>query len=302
MITRFFNENISNSKENFFDTELGDRYFYSQHSFLKRKPILIVGSGLSVKNVDYRRLPEDFDIMRVNHFYKEDYFYFGRKVTYFAPIGNTGILSYLPLVLCLSIKNIYNIDHYLDFNSIIRKYFAYYIDFYKPINIDIDISRSISNYIKIYRIYNGFFEPNAGHLAIIRALEYGYKDIYIVGIELSDKWEYFYDKEEVKNREGVHNFKANIDLLKYLNSLSGVRMYSISSTSGINSILDLAPIRDSYNYTPIKKSREEILLNDNDLKFIEFIKSDLLSRLNKKDKAYHHIKNGNMLRSLDSIL
>ena len=43
-----------------------------------------------------------------------------------------------------------------------------------------------------------FFEPNAGHLAIIRALEYGYKDIYIVGIELSDKWEYFYDKEEVK--------------------------------------------------------------------------------------------------------
>ena len=79
-------------------------------------------------------------------------------------------------------------------------------------------------------------------------------------------------------------------------------MYSISSTSGINSILDLAPIRDSYNYTPIKKSREEILLNDNDLKFIEFIKSDLLSRLNKKDKAYHHIKNGNMLRSLDSIL
>ena len=135
---------------------------------MKRKPILIVGSGPSVKNVDYRRLPEDFDIMRVNHFYKEDYFYFGRKVTSYQnknslpyksdlPIGNTGILSYLPLVLCLSIKNIYNIDHYLDFNSIIRKYFAHYIDFYKPINIDIDISRSSSNYIKIYRIYNGFF-------------------------------------------------------------------------------------------------------------------------------------------------
>ncbi len=45
------------------------------------KPIVIAGNGPSLAQIDYRRLPSDFDVFRCNQFYFEDKYFLGKKVT-----------------------------------------------------------------------------------------------------------------------------------------------------------------------------------------------------------------------------
>ena len=46
------------------------------------KNILVVGNGHSYTEIDYRRLPEEFKVMRFNAFHKEEMYYAGRRVDY----------------------------------------------------------------------------------------------------------------------------------------------------------------------------------------------------------------------------
>ncbi len=48
---------------------------------MKDKPIVIAGNGPSLAQIDYRRLPADFDVFRCNQFYFEDKYFLGRRVT-----------------------------------------------------------------------------------------------------------------------------------------------------------------------------------------------------------------------------
>ena len=72
------------------------------------KKIVIAGSGPSLKNIDYRRLPKDIDILRTNHFYKEDYYYLGKNVNYYFPYVRSGFFEYLPVVLAKTMEGTYN--------------------------------------------------------------------------------------------------------------------------------------------------------------------------------------------------
>ncbi len=48
---------------------------------MNKKPIVIAGNGPSLAQIDYRRLPADFDVFRCNQFYFEDKYFLGKKVT-----------------------------------------------------------------------------------------------------------------------------------------------------------------------------------------------------------------------------
>lgn len=43
------------------------------------KKVIISGNGPSLKEIDYSRLPNDFDVFRCNQFYFEDKYYLGKK-------------------------------------------------------------------------------------------------------------------------------------------------------------------------------------------------------------------------------
>lgn len=43
------------------------------------KNVIIAGNGPSLKEIDYSRLPNDFDVFRCNQFYFEDKYYLGKK-------------------------------------------------------------------------------------------------------------------------------------------------------------------------------------------------------------------------------
>lgn len=59
------------------------------------KKVIIAGNGPSLKEIDYSRLPNDFDVFRCNQFYFEDKYYLGKKCkavfynTYFFFLNNT---------------------------------------------------------------------------------------------------------------------------------------------------------------------------------------------------------------------
>ena len=55
--------------------------FYREEKIMKDKPIVIAGNGPSLAQIDYRRLPADFDVFRCNQFYFEDKYFLGRRVT-----------------------------------------------------------------------------------------------------------------------------------------------------------------------------------------------------------------------------
>ncbi|EFP3399602.1 alpha-2,3 sialyltransferase, partial [Campylobacter jejuni] len=41
---------------------------------------LVCGNGPSLKNIDYKRLPKQFDVFRCNQFYFEDRYFVGKDV------------------------------------------------------------------------------------------------------------------------------------------------------------------------------------------------------------------------------
>ena len=45
------------------------------------KPIIIAGNGPSLKEIDYKRLPKEYDVFRCNQFFFEDKYYLGKDVT-----------------------------------------------------------------------------------------------------------------------------------------------------------------------------------------------------------------------------
>ncbi len=271
------------------------------------KKIVIAGSGPSLKNIDYRRLPKDIDILRTNHFYKEDYYYLGKNVNYYFPYVRSGFFEYLPVVLAKTMEGTYNIFKYFSNDLFLIDYFSYLADFeyvspyifdISPVIKDIDNSKSILNYLKLYRDYhkkdNSCFWLNAGTMSIVKAIELGYKEIYIVGIELqdADKWNHFYNetntqKYDMSAHKKFHSSKLEKDLIKYMSNLPDIKMYSISDSCGINEILELAPIQNDNPYIPIKKTKEEMELSKDSLIFLEDVKKKIFKEW-KKSKIFFY--------------
>ncbi|EAI2324729.1 alpha-2,3-sialyltransferase, partial [Campylobacter coli] len=46
----------------------------------QEKNVLIAGNGPSLKEIDYRRLPDKYDVFRCNQFYFEEKYYLGKNI------------------------------------------------------------------------------------------------------------------------------------------------------------------------------------------------------------------------------
>ena len=262
------------------------------------KSIVIAGNGPSLKDIDYRRLPKNIDVLRTNYFYKEDYYYLGKNINYYFPGARGGVYDYLPIVLAKTMEGVYNIFKYCLDDKFITDYFSYLITFENYNIVDIDNHKSILNYIRLYRDYNKYhnsrFYMNTGTASVIKAIEYGYKEIYIVGIELQDanNWKHFYNetntqKYEMSAHRKFHSSEFEKDLIKYMSNLPGIKMYSISESCGINDILELAPIQNYNPYTPIKKTKEEMELSKDSLIFLEDVRNKIFREW-KKSKIFFY--------------
>lgn len=228
--------------------------------------IIIAGAGDSLTKIDYSRIPKNYDVFRLNNFYFEDKYFLGRKVDFYLTNAHFMKNQYFNLYHLnkweeYEIKTIMSTGHHKEFPMVL----------------------SSEDLVKKIPIFNEFMNFNytyykkmvsAGILAIFSAIAMGYKNIYIVGLDLYNSSAPVYpwklgknyckifprdnSPEKVRDIVGCyHPDKLQIEALKliedYLEKIGG-KIYSISLSSPINEFIEVAPIvNDAEFFVEIKK-------------------------------------------------
>ncbi len=227
---------------------------------MKNKPIVIAGNGPSLAQIDYRRLPADFDVFRCNQFYFEDKYFLGKKVT-------GAFLNPYPLAKQFytyhllqekaeyDIQNIYYVSHTLH-------------DEYEKgrrLAEDFPSVKNCSQYLQAlprfhaYERFLGFYHQKKFTSVIwmlITALAQGYKQIYLVGLDFYQGGSHDYafniykphlinampNFADKKFKDRNHNKETDVQGLKMALEMPGVTIYSLSKKSPVNEYLPLAPV------------------------------------------------------------
>ena len=245
------------------------------------KPIVIAGSGPSLKDIDYTRLPKEFDVFRCTQFFFEDKYYLGKEVTGFF-MGHPTFQSLFNTAIVLESSNEYFFkDKYfsgliLDDSIYNREFLKYFwtaqaaFDIYSK---HPQVSQFINNWFTRYGLY-----PTTGTIMILTAAALGYSEIYVTGIDFYDsKTElYAFDVEKanelnnkmVKGQGDKKSFqfsdpllnpdswhteeieRSAIDLVK---SFEDIKIYCLSENTELSKLLPLAPVQNDSPYIPEDK-------------------------------------------------
>ena len=152
------------------------------------KPIIIAGNGPSLAQIDYSRLPQDFDVFRCNQFYFEDKYFLGKKIK--GVFFNSNIIKeQIFTLLQIETNDEYDIDRIycrprLDNGEIriddkkISEVFPFVLNTY-------DFLIKQNDYSKLEFSYRYFYDqyPTMGIVMLYTAIAQGYKEIYLTGID-----------------------------------------------------------------------------------------------------------------------
>ena len=235
------------------------------------KPIVIAGNGPSLKDIDYTRLPKEFDVFRCNYFFLEDKYFLGNKITgYF--FGNGIIQSLFNTSVALESKQEYFFqDRYLTApltDPII--YDPKFLTDFFSVEIACKIyiqNRQIARFINEYIITHSLF-PTSGIIMIFTAIVLGYKEIYVTGIDFYlGEQTYVYEKDKnsilyqndpesySKDAYDLENHSREMDLnaIKLVLNMEEINIYAISLDSKLSTLLPLAPVQNDSPYIPEDK-------------------------------------------------
>ena len=240
------------------------------------KAIVIAGNGPSLKEIDYRRLPKEYDIFRCNQFFFEDKYYLGKEVTGFF-IGEDIFPSLFNTAIILeSLQEYFFKDKYfsgvilddkMDCKGFLKDFWTAQaaFDIYTKHK---QISQFINNHLVSYGVY-----PTTGNIMIFTAIALGYTEIYVTGIDFYDTTKnlYAFDidssntlKNKVKfdnpfsNSKSWHNEEYDIKGLELVKTLEGINIYSITPDSKLSTLLPLAPVQNETPYIPTQKPENYI--------------------------------------------
>lgn len=154
---------------------------------------IVAGGGPSLKQIDYSRLPQDFDVFRVNFFYFEDKYYLGNKVKICTTFPEN-FFQYYYAIHQLKQKNEYQIDaiacafygiqcvfekkyHFLQ-----KNFKALFPDALNPLEIkEIYPFLAFHSFRKLY--LDTHLIERTGIYTIALACALGYKKIYLAGFD-----------------------------------------------------------------------------------------------------------------------
>ncbi len=245
------------------------------------KPIVIAGNGPSLKDIDYRRLPKEYDVFRCTQFFFEDKYYLGKEVTGFF-MGHPTFQSLFNTSIVLESSNEYFFkDKYFSglilddsiYNREFLKYFWTTLAAFDIYTKHPQISQFINNYFVRYELY-----PTTGIIMILTAVALGYTEIYVTGIDFydskTDLYAFDIDKADVLNNKVAkiiygdvflklgdpflnpniwHTEEMERDCIKLIKNLEDVNIYSITPNSKLSTILPLASLQNEKPYVPIEK-------------------------------------------------
>lgn len=246
---------------------------------IQSKPIIIAGNGPSLAQIDYSRLPKDFDVFRCNQFYFEPKYFLGKKIK--------GVF-FNPFVLKEQFFTLHHLKERGEYEvedvycNITMGLWDRQWSNGKPKNLEQELRydfpsvkntypflEQMSEFNALHKFYALYYEKRftTGILMMIVALAQGYREIYLTGIDFyeSGGLSYAFDiggksnlAEKVPTftqegfRDEVHEKNVDIEALKLALSLQDVKLYSLAPQSSLAELISLAPRQDT-SFTLVDK-------------------------------------------------
>ncbi|MFC3867530.1 alpha-2,3-sialyltransferase [Helicobacter equorum] len=265
------------------------------------KACVIAGNGPSLANIDYSLLPKDFEVFRANQFFFEDKYFLGKSIK------------------CAFINGIFNLPtSHLTLHTLKQKD-EYKIDYLMCIQPGVIVGGGATQntlsffpdvmdgceYIKMLSVFNNSIMFNyihkdqaitTGVYMVAVAVALGYKELYIVGIDLyRDGGKYAFSMKDKPNFFSLgfdkeckpadwHNAQTDIDALKLLEKEYGVKIYILSESCPLKEYFPLAPRVNDLDSSFVKPKptnfiNDVVKITPKDLARINWVLSgDYLSR------------------------
>lgn len=251
--------------------------------------VVIAGNGPSLAEIDYTKLPIEFDIFRCNQFYFEDKYYLGNKVkkVFFRP--SIFFEQYFTIRQIIE-RGEYSIGEIVfagndsvdkEVHGNILKYAVDVVDGYSTYISNIKEFDVYKNFNSLY--YGRYISMGVYMCAV--AVACGYKEIYLAGIDFYDASTATYAftskdkninrliggvdkaKKAYQNANNFHNINTDLEALDFLIRTYGVKIFTLSSNSVSSKYFSLSENSGGIHYKIDKKQESairDILIPDKD--------------------------------------
>lgn len=231
------------------------------------KPIIIAGNGPSLAQIDYSRLPQDFDVFRCNQFYFEDKYFLGKNIkgvffNYFIFKEQFFTLHYLKEKNEYEVEDVYCMNEDIENFLIDDQNFNFIFPSVKNCH---DFLKHLPTFNKLDKFYRFYFHksPTAGIIMLYTAIAQGYREIYLVGIDFyrGGGIDYAFKIENKGNLvQKIPNFKEtsfksfyhyedlDIQFIQLALSIPEIKIYAISPDSALCEFLPLAQIQNKNQF------------------------------------------------------
>ncbi|MBC5861685.1 alpha-2,3-sialyltransferase, partial [Campylobacter jejuni] len=239
--------------------------------------VIIAGNGPSLKNINHKRLPKEYDVFRCNQFYFEDKYYLGKKIQ--TVFFNPGVfLQQYHTAKQLTLKNEYEIKNifcstynlpFMESNDFLHQFYGFFPDAKLGYEV-IENLKEFYAYIKYNEIYSNK-RITSGVYMCASAIALGYKNIYLCGIDFYEG-DVLYPFEAMSANiktiiPGIKDFKPSnchskeydIEVLKLLKSIYKINIYALCE----NSILaNYFPLSSNINNNFTLENKHDDHIND----------------------------------------
>lgn len=226
---------------------------------------MIAGNGPSLSAIDYTRFPKDTFIWRVNNFYFEEKYWIGKEVDALYMGGHPRVIqSFTNTLMTVLTRREYGVKTFIGRTDNLFNINPYYLPIIDVRNALIT-NRDISNFMTLAHMPPGIL-PTSGILSIFAAIAFGYREIYLAGIDLySGASRYAYPIGDNHARivgipsgatgyfEAFHGQDADIRGLNFALSMPGVSITTVCPGSPIVERVGVARVIGEAWYTPEDK-------------------------------------------------
>jgi alpha-2,3 sialyltransferase len=210
--------------------------------------ILVAGNGHSFTEIDYRRLPKEYKVMRFNEFYKEDKYYIGKKVDYFVCYSRALEELYYKLRL-VNMSDEYEIDMINGFYATVLFEPNKHFPTVKLATKLIQENAAIAEFRCFYEYYYEQYVPT-GIQGIALAAVLGFNNIYLAGFDmfLDTAAMHPFDEEKMTQEKFSHIHERHpqnmqTDFLALLQKqFPNTKFLSVSEKSPLSQYIKMAPI------------------------------------------------------------
>ncbi|HEB9332440.1 TPA: alpha-2,3 sialyltransferase [Campylobacter coli] len=275
---------------------------------MQKNNVIIAGNGPSLKEIDYSKLPDDFDVFRCNQFYFEDKYYLGKKckAVFYNPslfFEQYYTLKHLianqeyetELIICSN----FNQAH-LESENFRKSFYDYFPDAYLGCDFFKQL-KEFDAYFKFHEIYLNQRITSGIYMCAV-AIALGYKEIYLTGIDFYQNGSsYAFDTKQenllklapnFKNDNSQyigHNKNTDIKALEFLEKTYKINLYCLSPNSSLANFIEIAPNLNSRFIAQEKNNYTKDILIPPKEAYVKFSKNINLKKSKIKENIYFKI-------------